>query len=346
MELFDRAKAVRLRGRHGKYLMAGEDEEHVIQSRQGSHHAACWGVEFVDGDRTLRLRSCYGRFLAATSEHFLLGATGKKVIQAPAAGSRHDSSLEWEPVRDGFQVKLKSYSGHFLRANGGVPPWRNSVTHDVPHRTATQDWVLWDVDIVQIHPTPARLRSFAAKAPSAMPPPSAAPAVPPSSTLRTSPPSGPSDPDKKSPDFSSSRSTSRSSSPDPESSPHKPTFSPTLSNRQLALRTCRLHVSLLQAPAPGRTIHYTVADDNGNVDASMEWSSLTFIGTSVPELTSKLKKMTRLDDIIVCTRNPLNHRLSPLYLQLPPNNRTMQLVVVDAESSCEFSLTLRIMLFL
>ncbi|CAL9105395.1 unnamed protein product, partial [Musa textilis] len=332
MELFDRAKAVRLRGRHGRYLMAGEDEERVIQSRHGSHRAACWDVEFVDGGRALRLRSCYGRFLAATSEHFLLGATGKKVIQAPAAGSLDDSSLVWEPVRDGFQVKLKSYSGHFLRANGGVPPWRNSVTHDVPHRTATQDWVLWDVDIVQIHPIPAKPRSAAAKGPSAMLPPSAAPAVPPSSTSRASPPSGPSDADK-SPDFSSSRSTSRSSSPGSDSSPHKSTFSPTLSNRQV---TCRLHVSFLQAPAPGRTIHFTVADDNGNVDDSMEWPSFTFIGTSVRELTGKLKKMTRLDDIIVCTRNPLNHRLSPLYLQLPPNNRTMQLVVVDAESSCEF----------
>ncbi|CAL9773387.1 unnamed protein product, partial [Musa acuminata subsp. burmannicoides] len=336
MELFDRAKAVRLRGHHGKYLMAGEDEERVIQSRHGSDHAARWDVEFVDGGHALRLRSCHGRFLAATSQPFLLGATGKKVIQAPAAGSFNDSSLEWEPVRDGFQVKLKSYSGHFLRANGGVPPWRNSITHDVPHRTATQDWVLWDVDIVQIHPTPAKSRSSPSKVPSAMPPPSAAPAVLPSSTSRTSPPSGPSDPDK-SPDYSSSRSTSRSSSPDAVSSPHKSTFSPTLSNRQVTrLEHAVLHVSFLQTPAPGRTIHYTVADDNGNVDDSMEWPSFTFIGTSVPELTSKLKKMTRLDDIIVCTRNPLNHRLSPLYLQLPPNNRTMQLVVVDAESSCEF----------
>ncbi|RHN41171.1 hypothetical protein MtrunA17_Chr8g0363181 [Medicago truncatula] len=49
------------------------------------------------------------------------------------------------------QVKLKTIDGNVLRANGGLPPWRNSVTHDIPHRSATQDWILWDVDVLEIH---------------------------------------------------------------------------------------------------------------------------------------------------------------------------------------------------
>lgn len=94
----------------------------------------------------------------------------------------------------------------------------------------------------------------------------------------------------------------------------------------------------MDSPTQGRTIYYTVADDGGNVDDAVEWPSLTYAGTSVPVLARKLKQLTGRDDIVVCTRHPVKHTLSPIYLQLPPNNRTLWLVVVDAESSCEFSL--------
>ncbi|XVF44142.1 hypothetical protein PTKIN_Ptkin02bG0097100 [Pterospermum kingtungense] len=149
MDLFLNAKAVRLRSHHDKYLLAEEDEESVTQDRKGSSKNARWTVEFVPGSpNIIRLKSTYNRYLTSSNQPFLLGMTGRKVTQT--LPRRLDSSVEWEPIREGSQVKLKTRYGNFLRANGGLPPWRNSVTHDIPHRTATQEWVLWDVHIVEI----------------------------------------------------------------------------------------------------------------------------------------------------------------------------------------------------
>ena len=150
MDFFHNAKAVRLRSHHNKYLLAEEDEESVTQDRNGSSRNAKWFVEYVSGfDNIIRLKSCYNKYLTASNQPFLLGMTGRKVLQS--LPGRLDSSVEWEPIRDGAHIKLKTRYGNFLRANGGVPPWRNSVTHDVPHRTATQDWISWAVDVVEIH---------------------------------------------------------------------------------------------------------------------------------------------------------------------------------------------------
>ncbi|XP_065621933.1 uncharacterized protein LOC136064290 [Quercus suber] len=148
MELFHKAQVVRFRSHHDKYLLADEDEEAVIQDRNGSVKNARWTVEFIDNANVLRFKSCYGKYLTASNMPFLLGMTGKKVLQT--LPKRLDSSLEWEPIREGFQVRLRTRYGQYLRANGGLPPWRNSITHDIPHRTATQDWVLWEVDMVEI----------------------------------------------------------------------------------------------------------------------------------------------------------------------------------------------------
>ncbi|RVX08743.1 hypothetical protein CK203_010818 [Vitis vinifera] len=124
MEFFNNAKAIRLRSHLNKYLVAADDEETVWQSRTGSSRQARWAVEFVqDKANVIRLKGCYGRYLTASDEVFLLGWTGRK---------------------------LRAKGGKFLRANGGTPPWKNSITHDIPQRTATQDWVLWSVDIVDI----------------------------------------------------------------------------------------------------------------------------------------------------------------------------------------------------
>ena len=171
MELFARAKVVRLKSHHDKFLYADEDEVRVTQDRNGASPNARWSVEAVPNvPGVVRLRSRYGRYLTASNEPFLLGMTGRKVLQT--APARPDSSVEWEPVRDGFQTRLKTRYGHFLRANGGLPPWRNSVTHDVPHRTATQDWVLWDVEVVQVvTPGPERAESAPVKMPDSPPAP-------------------------------------------------------------------------------------------------------------------------------------------------------------------------------
>lgn len=150
MEFFNQAKAVKLRSHLGKYLVADEDQETVRQSRNGSSRKARWIIEFVeDNPHDLRLKSCHGRYLTASDVPFLLGMTGKRVLQTVPESSPGQST-EWEPVRDGFQVKLRTHGGKYLRANGGTPPWRNSVTHDNPHRTKTQDWVLWDVEKAEI----------------------------------------------------------------------------------------------------------------------------------------------------------------------------------------------------
>ena len=148
MELFQNAQVVRLRGHHDKFLFADDDEKSVSQDPNGSVKNARWTLEMVKNANVLRFKSCYGKYLTASNMPFLLGMTGKKVLQT--FPKRLDSSVEWEPIREGFQVKLKTRYGQYLRGNGGLPPWRNSITHDIRHSTATSNWVLWDVDIVEI----------------------------------------------------------------------------------------------------------------------------------------------------------------------------------------------------
>ena len=158
MELFERARTVRLRSHHDKYLYADEDEAHVIQDRNAASPNARWVVEPVPhAPGVLRLRGRYGRYLSASNEPFLLGFTGRKVLQT--LPHRLDSSVEWVPVRDDAgtnaharAARLRTRYGNFLRANAGLPPWRNSVTHDAPHRHS--GWVVWDVEIVQALPPP------------------------------------------------------------------------------------------------------------------------------------------------------------------------------------------------
>ncbi|CAK7332795.1 unnamed protein product [Dovyalis caffra] len=292
MDFFHRAKAVRLRSHHDKYLLAEDDEESVTQDRNGSSKTAKWTVEPVPGsDFIIRLKSCYGKYLTASNQPFLLGMTGRKVLQT--LPRRLDSSVEWEPVREGGQMKLKTRYGNFLRANGGLPPWRNSVTHDIPHRTSTQEWILWDVDVVEIQ------------------------------VLQS--PTGPA------PNHDLNKIVSHSDSLDFESS--SPSSISIKSGNYSRQESSDSNVSSPRK-SKGRTLYYHVADESGEVDddATVGYS-LNFKGNGVDELTQKLKEDTGLEDIVVCTRSPLNGKLYPLRLQLPPNNADMHVIVVQSSSN-------------
>lgn len=81
MEVFRNAKVVRLRSRHGKYLVAEDDRETVGQVHGGTSGKARWTVEFVlNSESVIRLRSCHGRYLTASSSPFRLGIAGCKVL--------------------------------------------------------------------------------------------------------------------------------------------------------------------------------------------------------------------------------------------------------------------------
>lgn len=292
MDLLRNAKAIRLKSHHDKFLLADEDEETVTQDRNGASRNAKWTVEFLEEKNVIRLRSCYNKYLTASNLPFLFGMTGRKILQT--LPRRLDSSLEWEPEKDGSKIRFRTRFGNYLRANGGLPPWRNSVTHDVPHRTVTKDWVLWDVDIVEI--------------------------------------------------VEHSDEIYNNDSPKVDSGPVNVVASESFGSESSSVSVGSDRFERQESndygtykqhsppKADGRLIYYHVADDVGIIDEGMEGNSFTFKGHNVAELTRKLEEETGLEDIFVCTRSPLNGKLYPLRLQLPPNNAAMHIVVVPSTS--------------
>ncbi|XP_027358819.1 uncharacterized protein LOC113867619 [Abrus precatorius] len=302
MEFFQKAKVVRLRSHHDKYMLADDDQETVFQDRNGCYKNAKWTVEIVENANVIRLKSCYGKYLTASNMPFILRGTGKKVIQT--LPKRLDSSVEWEPIREGVQVRLRTRYGQYLRGNGGLPPWRNTITHDVPHRTSTANWVLWDVDIVELQP----------KALAPKPRPRPTPITPPNRSMNPTP---------KDLSPSPSPSTSSPLNSDMDSLIKIDLRSPTSSEPE--------DIEESQSPVKeGRIIFYDVGNENGEVDDGNKGAFFTFKGSCVSELKDKLKEETGLDDILVCCRNPFTAKLYPLHLQLPPNNSDMHVVVVPS----------------
>ncbi|KAF3455685.1 hypothetical protein FNV43_RR00327 [Rhamnella rubrinervis] len=146
MKMFHNGMVVKLQSYHEKYLHAVDDQTSVIQGDNVATNNVKWRVESVPGSDTLiRLKSCYGKYLAASDEPFLVGFTGFQVHQTPPSGCPN-SSIDWEPIRGGNQVvQLKnSRFSTFLRANNRSPPWRYSVTHKLPLGSSTKrlDWNL------------------------------------------------------------------------------------------------------------------------------------------------------------------------------------------------------------
>ncbi|CAH2055355.1 unnamed protein product [Thlaspi arvense] len=268
MEIFRKAAIVRLRSHNDKYLIADDDQESVHQDRRGTTKNTRWTVEIVPGSNVIRLQSCYGKYLTATNIHFLLGATGEKVLQT--LPEKLDSSAEWEPISDdGIHVRFKSRYGQYLRANKGLPPWRNSITHDIPSRTVTQDWILWTIDVLQI----------------------------------------------------------RVIKDDAESTHTSSTFSRTESGDSITVS--------LPLKSEGRLIYYEIGDDSGKRNSDTVQKSLIFHGNELTELKKKLEEETGIEDLTVCSINPLNEKLCPLQLHLPPNNATMHIIVVPSSSSLD-----------
>lgn len=85
----------------------------------------------------------------------------------------------------------------------------------------------------------------------------------------------------------------------------------------------------------GRFIFYYIADEFGEIDEKLEEHCITFEGNTVEELSKTLEVATGLEEIIVCTKSPLNGKLYPLSLQLPPNNTTINVVVLPSSSKGE-----------
>ncbi|KAG9147630.1 hypothetical protein Leryth_015709 [Lithospermum erythrorhizon] len=289
MDIFQTAKNIRLKSIHNKYLIAEENQETVKQDKDGSSNNSKWTIEIVqNADNIIHLKSCYNKYLTASNQPCLLGTTGKKVLQT--VPNRVDSSVEWEPIREGRKVKLRTRYGQFLRANGGLPPWRNSVTYDIPQRTSTQDWVFWDVDVVEIDvklPVPNQLPSLVPKFDS----------------------------------FASETSSNSTSS------------SKSTSFSRLESSDSTGALGSPRSGGEGRVIYFHVADKFGEYDEGEEELGIIFKGNDVGELKKKLEEVVRLNNVVVCTKSPLNGKLYPLRLKLPPNNVSMHVVLVPSSSN-------------
>ncbi|CAN6441899.1 unnamed protein product [Victoria cruziana] len=297
MEFFCEAEAVRLRSHNNKFLCVKDDGRSVRLSRNGSAKEAVWQVVCISLDYRrpiLRLKSrTAGCFLKATEAVALMRGIkgGGKVVMCWS--DPMDFSLDWEPRREGFQVVLKSRkTGGFLRAHTAPSPWRNAVTLEPTLGKPTPAAVsIQQCFLWEVEPADAE------------PAPSLLVSV--FTSLAMDDQLGASS-DCEERSFTSSRS----STVDPET-PGSLSSSTREPNE--------------------RVISFTMMDDNDQSDEDdRQFSSITFQGNDVQDMTRKLEEATGLQDIIVCGKNPCDGEVFPLRLPLPPGNLPMRVLLVQS----------------
>nr|XP_024923697.2 uncharacterized protein LOC107435393 isoform X4 [Ziziphus jujuba var. spinosa] len=139
MEFFHNGNAVRLRSHHQRYLFAKDDQETVGQDKDRSSNGTRWTVEFVTGfNSVIRLKSCYGKYLTASDQPLILEGLGSSMKVAQTRPSPVDSTIEWELIRVGQHIRLKSRHhsvDSFLRGSGRFRLY--SVSHYPPQEHTT-----------------------------------------------------------------------------------------------------------------------------------------------------------------------------------------------------------------
>ncbi|CAL9093412.1 unnamed protein product [Musa textilis] len=133
MEFLEGVATVQLQSCHETYLVVDEDSHRVTLRSDRFSDGAWWTVVItnVDGQQRLRLKSFYGRYLAPHPTDASV-IYGRKVFL-----DNLGLDVNWEPVREGIDVRLKCHFDQFLRADSDSLRWCESGT--VPGRSEDSD---------------------------------------------------------------------------------------------------------------------------------------------------------------------------------------------------------------
>ncbi|CAL5046171.1 unnamed protein product [Urochloa decumbens] len=308
MQQFPEGAHVRLRSRvHGGYLHADEDGVGVSlrwRRRGRGSVGAAWRVERIlhDGATCVLLHSAaYGRYLAASPEPAPPGHRGHRVVQGEHGEHGVDPIL-WKPVGSGHAgyVLLRHVSYRLLRANGRYRLWHAGVSVDDFDNQSTM--MHWKVE--------------------AIPPRSAPPALPPPAPV--SPPC-----------------------------PHSLALLALIwAKRGFLSTSARCFINrggfrglflLHEEPAVlQRTIRYVRADNQGNFNLNPNgWATFQFHGRSVFHLRSEVANHVGLAlfffRVIVCVRAGRYGQPTPLLIDLPRNEETLDVVAIVSGTAGEIA---------